>query len=294
MPFVKSASLVARGLAAIAVVTGALVLLAVPPAGAAPSPDQQLVALVNHDRAAAGLRALSSDTELASIAGTHSRAMADLHQIFHTPDLGSVVPSWLVVDENVAVGGAADQIERGFMASPVHRANVLDRRVTQVGVGVVDIGGQLWVTVLFRLPPTPAAARAAPAAAATPMTAPTRPAPPRFAAATQQPAPPLTPPTTATTPAATALPTSATGPASPAVVTVAADPVVAAPTLHPAAVRAGRSASIGGHNAIFAVGMLVWLAGAAIVRRGTADVLTTRRRATAMRSHPSQWAASVS
>ena len=48
-----------------------------------------------------------------------------------------------------------DQAERGFMSSPGHRSNVLEPRVTHVGVGVVagspEEGGSvpLYVTQLF-------------------------------------------------------------------------------------------------------------------------------------------------
>jgi uncharacterized protein YkwD len=38
------------------------------------------------------------------------------------------------------------------MASPAHRANILDRRWRGVGVGVVSSGGYLWVTEIFRQP----------------------------------------------------------------------------------------------------------------------------------------------
>ena len=36
------------------------------------------------------------------------------------------------------------------MASAPHRANILDRRMEQVGVGFVLVNGQLWVTEVFR------------------------------------------------------------------------------------------------------------------------------------------------
>jgi uncharacterized protein YkwD len=36
------------------------------------------------------------------------------------------------------------------MNSAPHRANILNSRVGQVGVGVVSAGGLLWITEIFR------------------------------------------------------------------------------------------------------------------------------------------------
>ena len=38
------------------------------------------------------------------------------------------------------------------MRSAPHRANILNQRMRQVGVGVVFAGGRLWVTEVFRQP----------------------------------------------------------------------------------------------------------------------------------------------
>ena len=38
------------------------------------------------------------------------------------------------------------------MGSAPHRANILNPRMRQVGVGVRGAGGQLWVTEIFRKP----------------------------------------------------------------------------------------------------------------------------------------------
>ena len=39
-----------------------------------------------------------------------------------------------------------------FMASPEHRANILDSRYTRVGVGIYhDAQGAMWVTEMFTL-----------------------------------------------------------------------------------------------------------------------------------------------
>src|SRR5205807_4183092 len=63
----------------------------------------------------------------------------------------------LVILENVARAATAGEVERGLMNSPGHRANILNKEVTHVGVGIAssDAGGQreLLVTQLFSKPP---------------------------------------------------------------------------------------------------------------------------------------------
>ena len=41
------------------------------------------------------------------------------------------------VSENVGRGYTAEEAEQGFMASPGHRANIVDPRPRKVGIGVV-------------------------------------------------------------------------------------------------------------------------------------------------------------
>ena len=43
-------------------------------------------------------------------------------------------------------------LHRQFMQSAPHRANILDPRMRQVGVGIVRRDGALWVTEVFRDP----------------------------------------------------------------------------------------------------------------------------------------------
>jgi uncharacterized protein YkwD len=38
------------------------------------------------------------------------------------------------------------------MHSPEHKANILDRDYTQVGIGAVTVNGRVWVAEVFRRP----------------------------------------------------------------------------------------------------------------------------------------------
>lgn len=122
--------------------------------------ESAFVAAVNRERAAIGLGALSVAGDLTSVARSHSQVMAGGGNLHHNPDLGGAVSGWEKVGENVGRGPSVDAIHAALMASNGHRRNVLDPGWTELGIGVViDGGGQIWVTQVFR---TPAGAAPAP------------------------------------------------------------------------------------------------------------------------------------
>jgi uncharacterized protein YkwD len=122
--------------------------------------EQELLALINQARLAAGLSALRWDNRLAAIARAHSRDMAGGGFVAHvSPTTGDAMAriqhaglSFPLVVENVGQEGGVQQAHRGFMASPGHRANVVNPHLTHVGIGVVikrDGGAPFFVTELF-------------------------------------------------------------------------------------------------------------------------------------------------
>ncbi|MFP5335367.1 MAG: CAP domain-containing protein [Actinomycetes bacterium] len=131
-----------------ALLTAAGVALA-PPAGASAG---TFVSLINSARASAGLPALSSRGDLASVAASWTQRMASSGTLAHNPSLASQVTGYRYVGENVGYGPDAATIHRAFMDSASHRANILDRDYTEVGVAVVQADGRLWVTEVFRAP----------------------------------------------------------------------------------------------------------------------------------------------
>lgn len=138
------------------------------PALASGDPAAALRAHVNAERSARGLAPLASAADLRSVALDHSRSMAASGDLHHNPSLGSDVTNWRVVAENVGVGADPDDLHREFMQSSTHAANILDGRVTQVGVGVVRADGLLWVTQVFRQPMGAPAPSSTPTAVDTP------------------------------------------------------------------------------------------------------------------------------
>ena len=198
-------------------------------------------AAINADRATAGLPPLTWSASLAQIALSHSAAMAQAGQLFHNPSLSTLLAGAALVGENVGVGPTVSILNTDFMNSPEHRANLLSTQFTQVGAGVVDANGIVWVTEDFvEAPPAPLSASVA--TAAIPAAAPTAPTPAAPApaapvpAAQTRPAPPSPPepgrPATTAPVAGSSAPAPVAGPA---VSTPAPVPPVATATPAPAA-----------------------------------------------------------
>lgn len=114
----------------------------------------RLLQLVNQERAAAGLVPLASRPEIAAYAAGQSTAMATRRDIWHNAGyftaatrkaLGAVA-----LGENVAVNGSLEGAHQRLMASPGHRANILNGRYDAAGVSVVqDEDGTLYITEDF-------------------------------------------------------------------------------------------------------------------------------------------------
>lgn len=140
-----------------------LLAVGIPPAEASGSERDQerdFHALVNVERAKRGVGALDEPSQLVRVARDHSATMARQGRLHHNPDFGTQITGWRRLTENVGRGHSVDSLHAALMGSTGHRNNILDERVTQLGVGVVVRDGQVWVTQNFRLPtssPGPAA-----------------------------------------------------------------------------------------------------------------------------------------
>jgi uncharacterized protein YkwD len=115
--------------------------------------ERELFASVNQARRAYGLAPLRWDESLASAARRHAEVMAQHGSAQHgfegEPNLSTRVKQagahfgWL--SENVTQGPTPGFIHVQFMQSAPHRANILDRDMDSIGIGVVESRGQLFV-----------------------------------------------------------------------------------------------------------------------------------------------------
>ncbi len=116
----------------------------------------ELVERTNAQRAAAGCPPLAIDVRLSAAAQAHSEDMAAGNYFDHTARNGrspfdriaAAGYSFSVAAENLAAGQRAPaSVVADWMASPGHRANILNCELTQVGVGRASGGdyGTYWV-----------------------------------------------------------------------------------------------------------------------------------------------------
>jgi hypothetical protein len=118
---------------------------------------QQLADLVNADRAQQGLPALKWDPALAQAAQQHAQLMSEQgalsHQYPGEPDLearaGQAGAHFRTIAENVALAPSPQALEKEWMNSPPHRANILNPSLTSLGVGMVRKGGNYYASLVF-------------------------------------------------------------------------------------------------------------------------------------------------
>lgn len=133
----------------LSVLTCSLLVLALASASSAADPEREFFSKINEERAMAGLSALSVDSSLLDVARRHSARMAEAGRIFHNDNLPNEVDGWVLLGENVGRGSTTQSIHDAFMASPDHRAQILEGRYEGGAVGVVESQGLIWVTELF-------------------------------------------------------------------------------------------------------------------------------------------------
>lgn len=111
-------------------------------------PERCLMRMINHRRAAQGLRRLDRDRQLAYVARRHARTMAADGSVWHDPNLGRKVTRWRRLGDNVGWHYGCRRLFRAFMRSSGHRATTL-AQWTFMGVGAVRRNGRLYAMELF-------------------------------------------------------------------------------------------------------------------------------------------------
>lgn len=111
--------------------------------------------LANEERKQKGLKPLVMDSILTGAAKQKSKDMMKFEYVSHnSPTYGNPTKmlrnqeiSFLTVKENIGAGyRSADEMFSAWMNSSIHRANILDKRATHIGVGYVKGGlhGHYW------------------------------------------------------------------------------------------------------------------------------------------------------
>lgn len=115
-----------------------------------PRPDLEakMLALVNSERIAVGLKPLAPDPELTEVARRHSADMFARGYFAHvTPEgrdpfdrIREANVSFLAAGENLALAPTVEVAHTGLMNSPGHRENILRPQFGRLGIGIMDGG----------------------------------------------------------------------------------------------------------------------------------------------------------
>lgn len=125
------------------------------------SKAEMILKLVNQERSKAGVPALTLSTKLTDIANTKAKDMADKNYFSHqSPTYGSPFDmlkhfgvSFSYAGENIAAGQkSAQEVMQSWMNSSGHKANILNKNYTQLGVGYYEGGqyGTEWVQLFIK------------------------------------------------------------------------------------------------------------------------------------------------
>ncbi|MBU3179902.1 CAP domain-containing protein [Clostridium psychrophilum] len=121
--------------------------------------EKEVVTLVNKERAKQGLAPLKDNSQLSGVARTKSSDMAKNNYFSHTsPTYGSPFDmmkqfgiTYTAAGENIAMGQqTAASVMTSWMNSPGHKANILSKDFTEIGVGVAkNSDGTIYWTQQF-------------------------------------------------------------------------------------------------------------------------------------------------
>jgi len=125
--------------------------------------EHHIYELVNRERARMRLGQLQWDDQLADLARSYSEQMADENFFSHYDRSGETVvqraqqqrvKGWARIGENLFTTRGLDNISafavRGWMRSPSHRDNILDRGWDATGIGIaIARDGKVYITEVF-------------------------------------------------------------------------------------------------------------------------------------------------
>lgn len=110
--------------------------------------------MVNKERTARGLKPLAIDSRIQTAAQQHSNFQARYGKMTHAEpsprtDAGARMViagyKWSWWGENVAAGQTScAQVMSAWMKSPAHKANILKKEFTQIGVAAQKTSGGVW------------------------------------------------------------------------------------------------------------------------------------------------------
>lgn len=119
--------------------------------------EARVLAELNQSRTEAGVPPLKLDPKLTEAARRHALLLSKRHVLSHqfpgepplTERLRSPGLIFTAAGENVGMNTELNDVNNMFMRSPGHRTNMLNKAYDAVGVGVVHLGPDYWITEDF-------------------------------------------------------------------------------------------------------------------------------------------------
>jgi uncharacterized protein YkwD len=119
-----------------------------------PDLEEEMLGMINKERAKEGLNPMVADAELTEIARRHSTDMFNRGYFSHyTPEKVSPFDrmkesniTYIKAGENLSMAPTLASSHRGLMKSPGHRDNIMKPVFTRVGIGIMD-GGRYGIMV---------------------------------------------------------------------------------------------------------------------------------------------------
>jgi uncharacterized protein YkwD len=113
-----------------------------------PELEKRMLEMINKERAKEGLKPLKADPQETMVARAHSKDMFQRGFFAHTdPDgkdpfdrMKAARLKFSTAGENLALAQTLENAHTNLMNSPGHRANIMSRAFTRVGIGIQDGG----------------------------------------------------------------------------------------------------------------------------------------------------------
>lgn len=121
--------------------------------------ETEMISLVNKEREANGVKALTYDPSLLEVGRMHSADMLERGYFSHySPEGKSVADraeskgvNYQVIGENLAYAPNLPSAHSGLINSPGHRANILSKEYSKIAIGIQDAGVYgLMITQVFK------------------------------------------------------------------------------------------------------------------------------------------------
>jgi uncharacterized protein YkwD len=112
--------------------------------------SQSMVELANRDRARSRLKRYVRTKELDVAAAAYAATLTSGRLVHATNLDAGLSGNWSKLGENLGRGRDVLSIHQALMASPTHRANILDTGFTQIGVAVIRTDAGLVMVQRFR------------------------------------------------------------------------------------------------------------------------------------------------